>query len=267
MQTPLFDWQGHRGARGLMPENTIPAFLHALEYPAITTLELDVVISKDSQVIVSHEPWMSPVICAVEGAPPNLFQMTGEEIRQFDCGQQKHPRFPQQAKIAAHKPTLAEVVGEVDRFCRLHNRPLPGFNVELKARPEWDDTFTPAPPAFVQLVYGEIQNLGIAPRTTLQSFDARILRELHRVDPGLTLSFLVEKSFDFGQLEAQLGFVPAILSPDHRLVDQEMLRQAKKLNMKVIPWTVNQPGRMKRLMKMGVDGIITDYPDRIPEYE
>lgn len=267
MQIPSFDWQGHRGARGLMPENTIPAFLHALEYPAIRTLELDVVISKDSLVVVSHEPWLSPVICAVDGAALNLFQMTYEEIRQFDCGLKKHPRFPQQAKIGVYKPTLAEVVGEVDRYCQLQGRPLPRFNIELKAQPEWDDTFTPSPPAFARLVLKEIQDLGIVSRTTLQSFDPRILRELHRTDPALTLSYLVEKSFEFGQLATQLGFEPAILSPGHRLVNAEMIREAKQRGMKVIPWTVNQPSRMKRLMEMGVDGIITDYPDRIPAYE
>jgi glycerophosphoryl diester phosphodiesterase len=274
MQTPAFDWQGHRGARGLAPENTIPAFLHALQYPAITTLELDVVISRDSQVVVSHEPWLSHEICLYpdgkkikkkEAAALNLFEMPYDHIRQYDCGMKGHPRFPHQEAMPAYKPTLRETVYAIQRYCRQQYRAMPAFNIELKARPSWDDRYTPAPEAFVRLVYAEIQELGIAQRATLQSFDPRILRELHRTDSSLTLSFLLEKSFQLEDVEKTLGFRPAIISPHHKLVSPLLVQQCRQRGMRVIPWTVNETARMKALRDMGVDGIITDYPNRIPD--
>jgi glycerophosphoryl diester phosphodiesterase len=269
---PAFDWQGHRGARGLAPENTVSAFLEALKYPAITTLELDVVISADSQVVVSHEPWMSATICrypdgssVTEGQRLNLYQMPYDSIRAYDCGSKGHPRFRRQEPRPACKPTLAEVVREVNRYCREQGRPFPAFNIELKARPEWDERYTPSPAAFVRLVYREIQALDIADRSCLQSFDPRILRLLHQTDDALTLSYLLEQPFSFQQAIGDLGFQPAILSPHYKLVSPELIGEAHQSGIRVIPWTVNRTTIMRRLKKMGVDGIITDYPNRIPE--
>ncbi|MBK6620956.1 MAG: glycerophosphodiester phosphodiesterase [Saprospirales bacterium] len=265
--SPLFDWQGHRGARGLAPENTVHAFLKALEFPAITTLELDVVISKDLQVVVSHEPWVSPHICdCPEGDKTlNIYEYPYEEIRQIDCGLKKNSRFPQQEKIAAHKPILGEVAREVEKYCREKGRPLPGFNIELKAMPEWDGIYTPAPAEFAKLVLDEVNALGIRDRACLQSFDPRILRELHRLDPGLTLSYLMEFPFDPEELIKELGFTPAIISPYYKLVTRNMIDSIHQKNMRIVPWTVNNTLVMKKLRKWGVDGVITDYPDRIPE--
>lgn len=261
-----FDWQGHRGARGLAPENTVPAFLRALEFPAITTLELDVVISGDGEVIVSHDPWVSPHICDCPkgGAPPNIFQLPYDEIRQYDCGSRKNKRFPRQQPEAACKPTLREVVREVDRYCQNNGRTKPRFNIELKARPDWDELYTPAPGAFARLVLEAVTSLGIRDRTCLQSFDPRILRELHRLNTGLVTSYLLEFPFKPEKAVADLGFTPQIISPYYKLVTRKLIQTIHQRGMQIIPWTVNRTASMEKLRNWGVDGIITDYPDRIP---
>ncbi|RME94372.1 MAG: glycerophosphodiester phosphodiesterase, partial [Bacteroidetes bacterium] len=133
------DWQGHRGARGLLPENTIPAFLLALEYPQIKTLEMDVVITQDQQVVVSHEPWMSALICSHSNGKPvsaeeaetlNIYQMTLAEVQSFDCGSRANPRFPTQQPQVGRKPSLAAVFAAADQRARTLERPLPHYNIE-----------------------------------------------------------------------------------------------------------------------------------------
>jgi glycerophosphoryl diester phosphodiesterase len=268
-----FDWQGHRGARGLMPENTIPAFLEALKYP-VKTLELDVVISADSQVVISHEPWLSGEICVSpegkllseeEGRELQIFGMTMEEIAAYDCGSRPHPRFPQQARVEAAKPSLREMVSAVERYCERTGRAKPFYNIELKARPEWDGKLTPPPARFSRLVLDELSELRIAERACIQSFDIRILREVHLRKPDLILALLVDEGEDGAQKLDELGFVPQIYSPYFPGLREEKVNEWHGRGMQVIPWTVNDIKTMKALIEMGVDGIITDYPNLISE--
>lgn len=268
-----FDWQGHRGARGLVPENTVAAFLKALEYPAVTTLELDLAISKDLKVMVSHEPWMSAEICShPDGAPVTkeeesqllLFQMTAAEISRFDSGRRGHPRFATQAAAEAHKPTLEEVVGAVNAFCKKNKRPLPHYNIEIKSRPDWDGTHTPKPEIFASLVLKEIEKLRIIRRACIQSFDIRPLQYLHQEAPGLILAFLCEEDVELDKQLNALGFRPNIYSPYAGFVTPELVEKVHQKGMRIIPWTVNETAQMTKLVEMGVDGLITDYPDRIP---
>jgi glycerophosphoryl diester phosphodiesterase len=129
----VIDWQGHRGARGILPENTIPSFIKALEYD-IKTLELDVVVSKDKQIIVSHEPWFSEHICTKPNGEPvteaeakslNIYQLTYEEIKTYDCGMRGHVRFAEQQPMKVFKPSFMEMVSNVELHCKKNNRPLP----------------------------------------------------------------------------------------------------------------------------------------------
>lgn len=266
-----FDLQGHRGARGLLPENTIPAFRRALEL-GVTTLELDVVVSGDSQVVVSHEPWMSATICTQPDGTPvpaerdtafNLFEMPYAEIARFDCGSRGHPDFPEQEAVAAAKPLLHEVVQMAEAYADEHDRAPVFYNVETKSRPDWDGAYHPVPARFTELLYAVLEEEGVAERTTIQSFDPRTLQAARALDPSLSLALLVGR--EGGGLEenvAALGFTPTIYSPDHRLVDAALIEAAQAQGMEVIPWTVNAPDDMERLQQLGVDGLITDYPDR-----
>lgn len=269
--TPDFDVQGHRGARGLLPENTIPAFLIALEL-GVTTLELDVVIAKDATVVVSHDPWMSGLICTQPNGESvsseseqtfRIFEMTYGEVARFDCGSRGNIRFPKQQKISVSKPRLRDVIEAAEAYLREQNLPPVQYNIETKARPEWDGTFTPDPVTFTRLLYDVLVETGIKDRTILQSFDVRTLRVGRVLDSTWRLALLVERDGNKGlaaNLET-LGFVPHIYSPDYRLVDATLVHDAHKRGMQVIPWTVNTLDAMQRLKALGVDGLITDFPD------
>ena len=267
------DWQGHRGARGLLPENTVPAFLKALEYPEIMTLELDVAISKDSQIVVSHEPWMNALICSHPNGKPvlkieehqlNLYQMDLETIQMFDCGKRGNSRFPEQQAIPVFKPTLSEVVSAVQDYCTKQNRPFPNFNIELKSNPLGDGKFHPDPTRFSLIVVRETERLGIMDQTIYQSFDPRILQALKQLQVAAPLAYLVDHAGSVEQYLEETGFTPDILSPNHKLLNAALVDTLHQEGIKVIPWTVNETKRMKALLDMGVDGIITDYPNRIP---
>jgi len=270
--TKEIDYQGHRGCRGLLPENTIPAFLRALSYPAIKTLELDVVISADDRVIVSHEPWLSPEICqtaAGESLPEgkeqriSLRSLTAAEIAAYDCGQRPHPRFPEQVKRPAFKPTLLQVFEAVDRYCVQHERPSPRYNIELKYEEELEPMFVPDRKTFVALVLQDLYAWGKPELVTLQCFDPPTLAVIREKAPKVQLAYLDEFP---GGLKAKMdaiGFVPLIYSPYEIHTDAALVKEANDLGMRVIPWTVNTTKRMQELLALGVDGIITDYPDRI----
>jgi glycerophosphoryl diester phosphodiesterase len=267
----VFDWQGHRGARGLVAENTIPAFLKALSYP-IQTLELDVVITRDSQVLVSHDPWMSAKICT----QPDGTEITGENEKQFiilemdyatiqgfNCGL-KHSGFPGQEPITVSKPLLTEVIDAVEKYCQENNRALPQYNIEIKSNPAWDNTLTPAPAVFAKLLLDLIEAKGIQARTTVQSFDIRSIEAVHQLNPTISQAYLVETA---GNVQTKLGllsFQPEIYSPHFELLNKSIVDTLHEKGMKVIPWTVNETKQMQKLITMGVDGIITDYPNRIP---
>jgi glycerophosphoryl diester phosphodiesterase len=267
-----FDWQGHRGARGLVPENTIPAFLKALEYESITTMELDLAVSKDSLLVVSHEPWMSHHICSHPDLRPVseaeeeellLFQMPYEDIRQFDCGRRGNERFPQQKPMAAYKPLLAEVVEAVEQYCQDHNRAQVNYNIEIKSKVGYDGLKTPTPEVFTQLVYDEINRLGIQNRSCIQSFDVRPLQLLQAMDSTVTMALLIENPWGVEANLKKLGFTPDIYSPYYKMLTANTVKEVHDRGSKVIPWTVNDTSTMKALVALGVDGIITDYPDKI----
>lgn len=266
-----FDIQGHRGCRGLSPENTVGAMIKALDL-GVTTLEMDVVISKDNKVVVSHEPWFGSdittkpdgtFITPAEAMKYNLFQMNYDEIKKYDVGIKHHPRFPKQEKIKAIKPLLSDLLDSVAESMKVRRRPLPYFNIETKCLPAGDGKFHPKPAEFVELLMTVIKEKQIEERVIVQSFDFRTLRYLHEKYPSIKTAMLIEDS-DEEDLEGQLkrlGFTPSVYSPNHSLVDEELVKQCHDKGMKIIPWTVNDKKQINKLRKVGVDGIITDYPD------
>ncbi len=266
--TYKFDLQGHRGARGLAPENTLQAFQRALEL-GVNTLELDLVVTKDKQIVVSHEPWMNADICLdtdgndIEKANEksfNIYQMTYEEVKRFDCGSKYNPAFPEQKLELAYKPLLREVLQMADSLRKNHGKKV-AYNIEIKSLPEGDDLFNPKPAEFVKLVMNLLEEETDINRVNLQSFDFRVLKELHKAYPNVKLAALVYNT-DFDTALNDLGFEPEIYSPYFPLVNKQQVADAHEKGIKVIPWTVNEVEEMINLLKMGVDGLITDYPDR-----
>ena len=267
------DWQGHRGCRGLLPENSIPAFIHALEYP-IQTLELDVVVSKDEKIIVSHEPWFSAAISThPEGHAVNkeeeekllLYNMTYDEIQAFDCGSRGNKRFPKQKSTPVSKPSFKDMVHAVESYCKQNNRKLPLYNIEMKSQPDYYGQKVPPPATFVALMLAEIEQLDIKERINLQSFDIQVLEEIHRQDDSIIIAYLVENLNSFEKNISKLSFQPDIYSPYYKFVRASLVEKVHQKGMKLIPWTVNETKDMHRLIQLGVDGIITDFPNKIRE--
>lgn len=263
-----FDLQGHRGARGLAPENTLQAFKKAIEL-GVNTLELDLAVTKDNQIVVSHEPWMNSDICldsngnSIDKANEksfNIYQMTYEEVKSYDCGSEYNPAFPEQSLESAYKPLLKEVLHMADSLSKRSRREI-SYNIEIKSLPQGDLLFHPKPADFVSLVMDLLQKETDLDKVNLQSFDFRILKEIKTSYPEVTLAALVyDKGMDAALYE--LGFVPDIYSPYFPLVSENLVNEAHEMGMKVIPWTVNETEHMKMLLNYGVDGLITDYPDR-----
>ena len=196
------DIQGHRGARGHFPENTIHSFIEAVK-TGVDTLELDVVISADNKVLVSHEPWMNELFCTKPDGTQveknsaqkyNLFKMTYAEIKNFDCGKKTNPNFPEQKATPAYKPLLSEVIEKIEEYTQVNKLPPVKYNIEIKSEEKDDGIFNPPPAVFVNLVYDVLKKQNISRRIILQSFDVRILQELRKKDASLTISFLVENN-------------------------------------------------------------------------
>lgn len=282
-QIPKFDVQGHRGARGLMPENTIPAFLLALD-SGVTTLEMDLAITKDKQVVVSHEPWMSAAYCInpsgieikeKEEMKYNIFQMNYEQVKLWDCGSKGNPKFPEQKKLKISKPLLADVIVACENHIKNFTKYEVDYNIEIKSLPETDKKFHPMPEEFSDLVFNLIDQYLPWDRVIIQSFDLRVLKYWHKKYPDVRLALLIENLKSIGENFSELGFVPDIYSPDYKLLDKNEVitlhsrtpsrdaKSGKKIGkVRVIPWTVNDETEMTELKAMDVDGFITDYPDK-----
>lgn len=267
---PVFDLQGHRGARGLRPENTIPAFLLALD-SGVTTVELDLAITEDRQIVVSHEPWMSAAIClqpdgseidAKEERSFNIFEMTYEELSGFDCGSKRNEKFPEQLTMKASKPLLKDVIIAVEHHVKSNLYYEVDYNIEIKSSPAGDNKFHPPPEVFSDLVYNLIDQYLPLERVVIQSFDFRVLKYWHEKYPDIRLSMLIENTKSVDANLRALGFKPSIYSLNYRLLTKQKVDYLHNLNIRVIPWTVNEIDDMKKMLEWKVNGFITDYPDR-----
>ena len=270
---PAFDIEGHRGCRGLMPENTLPAMMKALEL-GVTTLEMDAVITKDKQVILSHEPFFNHEITTTpdgkyvteqDERSLNIYHMTYAQTQTYDVGLKPHPRFPNQRRLKATKPLLREVIDNVEAYHKLKGGAPVFYNIETKSNAATDHTYHPAPEEFVNTLMKVINAAHINERVIIQSFDFRTLQIMHKRYPAIKTAALIEEG-DKRPLEEQLktlGFIPTIYSPAYSLVTKELVEQCHERQIKVIPWTVNDKTAIGQLKATGVDGIITDYPDLV----
>lgn len=265
--------QGHRGARGLYPENTVTGFLEVIKL-GVSILEMDVVISKDQKVVVSHESWMNEIFCtkpdgtAIEKNSKekyNLYKLSYAEIAAYDCGKRSNPEFPSQKNIAEHKPLLSEVISVTETYCKENNLQGPIYNIEIKSEPEGDNLFHPLPDKFVRLVYDEIKKMNSLTSTMIQSFDVRILQAIHKLDEKIKIGLLIENDYSLEKNLELLGFLPSWYNPYFPLITDDLVKELHSRNIQIAAWTVNEIPDMKGLISVGVDSIITDYPDRALE--
>lgn len=265
-----FDFQAHRGGRGLMPENTIPAMLAVMDNVKVTTLEMDLAVTKDKQVVVSHDPTLNPIITSkadgtyIKANEFTIYQMNYDQLQKFDVGLKIHPVYPQQKKLAVVIPTLNDLVDSVEMKGKNIGRKM-FYNIEIKSVDGKDIIEHPAPDEFVALVVNLIMQKKIDSRTTIQSFDLRPLKVLHDTYPRIQIAYLVEGK-GTGDVKMKidlLGFSPNIYSPEYKYVTKETVDYCHANNMKIIPWTVNTKTEMDALIALGVDGLITDYPNLV----
>lgn len=270
MSMPAFNKEGHRGTRGLMPENTIPSMYKAID-DGVNTVEVDVVYSKDKQVVVSHDVYFhaditttpeGKTLTSKEGQTTLLYNMWYDSIRKYDVGLKPHPDFPLQKKIPAYKPLLKELIDSTDSYARSQGKTIL-YNIELKTNPAHDTTKHPPVYEFVEGVMKVVFQKKIADRCYLQSFDFRPLQIIHKKYPGIVTAILIggNDKRTFEQQLTELGYTPEMYSPHYSIVTPELISECHKRKIKIIPWTVNTVEEMKKLKDMGVDGIITDYPN------
>ena len=248
---------GHRGARGVMPENTLPAFEYAI-HEGVDVLELDLAVTRDNVLVVSHDSLLNPVICkdAPKGTP--IRTLTLAELKQYDCGALKNPQFPRQTPVPGTKiPTLDEVFD-------LAKRGKFEFNIETKSNPRRPE-LTPSPEEFARLVLAKVREHGLTDRVIVQSFDFRTLHAMKGLDPSIRLSALYSgKPKSFVEIAREAG--AGIVSPETKLVTNEQVQEAHQAGLQVIPWTANTPEDWSRLIEAGVDAIISDYPADLISY-
>ena len=261
------DVQGHRGFRGLYPENSILAFKKALDI-GVTTLELDVVISKDNKVVVSHEPFMNHIIALdafgndiaeADERSFNMYRMPYDSIKRYDCGTRKHPDFPFQNSEKVFKPLLGDVID----MAELKSNETIRYNIEIKSRPEYDGIYSPQVQDYVKLVLDVIASKSVADRTVLQSFDLRALEVIKQQNKTIETVLLIDEDESIQTKLSKLSFRPEIISPYFKLLDQQTVTKLQEQGYKIIPWTVNEVGDINLMIDFNVDGIISDYPNRV----
>jgi glycerophosphoryl diester phosphodiesterase len=266
---PTFSTEAHRGGRGLMPENTIPAMKSAIDL-GVTTLEMDTHISKDGQVFLSHDHHVNPsFILDPKGQeipePDNkknpFYQMDYATIKKYDAGSKINTKFPEQKKIKTYMPLLSELIDSVQTYIKLKGKKQVFYNIETKSSADGDNIFHPSPEKFVDLLVEVLESKKIIPYVVIQSFDVRTLQVINKKYPNIKTSFLIENKKSLEENMQILGFKPFIISPNYKMVNPEYLKKCKEQGMKVIVWTVNTKSEINKFKEMGVDGIISDYPN------
>lgn len=254
--------QGHRGARAAFPEESIPAFTHALEV-GVDTLELDLGVTRDDQLVVQHDLLVNDARCLgadgkklAQRSP--IRSLTLAEMKQLDCGSLPNERFPKQTLVPGTRvATLAEIFQLVERS------PLPaakqvGFNIEMKSVPAHPE-LTPAPDAFARKILDEAKAHGMLQRITIQSFDYRMLAAVKRLAPKVPISLLIDGTLpDLVAMAESAG--AEVISPNVEWITAADVLALHAKGIRVIPWTANVPEEWTALVAIGVDGIISDDP-------
>ena len=289
-----FDLQGHRGARGLAPENTLAAFARALEI-GVTTLETDLAVTKDSVIVLSHDPVLNPdIVRGPDGqwlaAPgPAINSLTLAELKRYDVGRIK-PGTKYAQQLAGQLPIDGQRIPTLAELFDLakSSGKTPRFNIETKLSPDKPGE-APDPETFARLVVEAVRGVGLTRHITIQSFDWRTLIAAKRLAPEietvcLTYDKTLQDRVDGGVRRpsswlagldpaAHGGSVPRLAaaagcgtwSPFFRELNSAGVAEARALGVKVVPWTVNNREEMAHFIDMKVDGLITDYPDRARE--
>ena len=261
---------GHRGFRGAYPENTLIAFTEAIKI-GVHAIEFDVVMSGDGKIVVSHEPFMSRITCLkpngeeltlFEDQQYNLYKMPYDEIKAFDCGQKGNIKFLNQKSIPTYKPLLSETI----EVCEANAASLKSsldYIIEIKSSFEDYENFYSKPERYVKTILKTLDAYSINNRIVLKSFDVAVLNEIKRQRPSQKISLLINRKESIEDQLVQLNFTPEILGPYFKLLTNDSVKSYKNKGFLIYPWTVNKISNLETVIALGVDGIITDYPNRL----
>ena len=269
--SPKIEVHGHRGARAMRPENTIPAFEYAIEAGA-DVLEFDLAVTKDDQILVTHDLEISPEICLAPGGKkidgkhgPAIRSLTLAEAQAYDCGTLKNPRFAKQVPVPGTRmPTFAQVF-ELVKNSKNPNAARAQFNIETKIVPTRPD-LSPEPAPFVRQILAVVDQFGMRSRVILQSFDQRTLVEMKKLAPKLRTSALVSDNFMADWVGLARAAHADFISPDSDWIDRAAIDKLHAAGVKVAPWTVNDAEGWDRMVKLGADAVITDDPAGLIAY-
>ena len=258
MTAAKIEVHGHRGARAMMPENSLPAFEYAIGL-GVDVLEMDVAVTKDDVLVVSHDPEMNAVHCVGPAGSPRLIrEMTYAQVQLWDCGAKANPDFPKQKAIPGTRVPSLDSVFALAKRGKFH------FNVETKIFPH-RPSVTPEPERFAELMLAQIRKHHLEQRVIVQSFDFRTLKAMKRLAPGVRLSALLAfEPQDFVTSAREAG--ATIVSPLHKWVTPEKVRAAHAAGLQVVPWTANKPEDWEKLVAAGADAIISDDPAALIEF-
>lgn len=268
---PSFSYEGHRGARGLYPENSIGAMKVAIDLPKVTTLEMDCHITKDNKVVVYHDHYLNSKFVQYHSGKPLkgsddkglIYAYTYAQLEKFDIGSKYYSDFPEQQKVKTSISLLADLIDETERYAAEKRKKPMFYNIETKSKEGKDGTYHPGPQEFSDLLLQVLMEKGIVSRTVIQSFDKRTIQYIHKVYPQVKLSYLIDAKNEqsIQAIIDELGFTPFIISPNYKLVTKAFMQEAHQQDIKIIPWTVNDKNEIQRLQSLKVDGIISDYPN------
>ena len=252
---------GHRGCRGTYPENTIEGFKKAIAYGA-DGIEWDIIVNKNNEIIISHEPYVDTTYCQsvneeISFTKQNLYEMSTDEIKLIDCGSKFYEKFPNQEKVIESKPLLKDV-----------ERELLGYEgiilFEIKSEPSLVNEYYPNPKEYADIIYNHVKDSPLKSNYIYMSFDPEILNELYTLMPKERYVLLEYNTFKgFSKLKESLKFTPHAFGLNYKIITPKFVNKSHKENIEVFAWTVNEIEMSNELIKIGVDAIITDYPNRI----
>lgn len=270
-----FKLHAHRGGSAHYPENSIEAMLYSASI-GIPVLELDVHMTGDNKVVVSHDPFLNPKKVVLNNGEQLIggsqlryiiYHMAYGNILKYDIGSLPVKEFPNRINLPASMPLLSQLIDEVEQFTQINGLPPVTYNIEIKSHRLKDNRMSPPYKTYTNQVMKVISSKHIDNRIIIQSFDPRTLNYLNRAYPNIKLSYLLSSSkYPLKTLYKKLDFTPAYFSPSYKLVTPGLINDCHKAGMKIVPWTVNHREDIQYLYRIGVDGIITDYPKLAQEW-
>jgi glycerophosphoryl diester phosphodiesterase len=254
------EYFGHRGCRGLYPENTIIGFKKAIDL-GVDGIEWDVVVNKDNQLIISHEPYIDSSYCLkkdnskINTKESNIYNMSLKDLEMFDCGIKGNKNFPLQKKVSAKKPSFKEAEKELLEF-------KGKILFEIKSKSSHYGSYQPYPKEYAKIIYNETKNSFLKNQLIFMSFDPKILNELEKLLPKSKYILLgYNPLISYSKLINTLNFKPFGIGLNYTIATSKTIESAHKSNIKVYAWTVNDKEKGQQLINKGIDGIITDYPN------